>query len=726
MRCTCLTVVAVLASFASALVAQDVRVSPVAPVRGEAGAGFEPFVAVTIDSGDLDRFRASDVTLTGFPIPGGSVDLRLEAFDVLAPDAEVLVVTAQGEVPMPRPEVVTLRGTVEGDADSRVFLSLSPWGSHALIETEGKRFALVPPPTGVEGPHVVYDVADLPDHMQPDWMCHVDAATHDPLGLAMAEAGEGGEGARNGPCRVARVAIDSDYEYTAWLFGGNADASAAYALTLMAAVSEIYTYELNVRLVVPYLRVFAQDDDPYGGSDRLGELLSHWRATKGSVQRDLAHLFSGNFGGGVAYVSVMCSKDWGYAVSGVGGWFPYPLQDHHSGNWDLMVVAHELGHNFGTLHTHDGYEPPIDKCGLGDCSDAWGGTIMSYCHTCPGGMTNIVLRFGPLVIDRILFYLQFQAPCNLTNRLFAVDDAASVMRDASTRIDVLKNDAALNCDGIVLSTVQGISDQGGSVSIAQGTGEGGRDEALYVPPQGYTGADRFEYYLYREGAGYDLGEVFVDVIEPRPADQPGVTAPGVSVAYYVIPPSSSMPDYSALTPYKFDIVPNVDYPSSGGQFATSGRSNFVGAVFDGYFKAPETGLYVLSVESDDGSMLYLGDSLLVNNDGQHGMQERSAPAALEAGLHRLRVEFFENSGSAGLIVRAEGPGLPRQPIPASRWRHADCVADWSRDGAVNSIDFIAFLADWSAQNPRADLNDDGLISTIDFLAYLNAYAAGCP
>jgi len=725
-RRTCLTVVAVLASFASALVAQDVRVSPVAPVRGEAGAGFEPFVAVTIDIGDLDRFRGSEVTLTGFPIPGGSADLRLEAFDVLAPDAEVVVVTAQGEVPMPRPEVVTLRGTVEGDADSRVFLSLSPWGSHGLIETAGRRFALVPPPPGVAGPHLVYDVADLPDHLQPDWMCHVDAAKHDPLGLAMAEAGEGGGGARNGPCRVARVAIDSDYEYTAWLFGGNADASAAYALTLMAAVSEIYTYELNVRLVVPYLRVFAQDNDPYGGSDRLGELLNHWRATKGSVQRDLAHLFSGNFGGGVAYVSVMCSKDWGYAVSGVGGWFPYPLQDHNGGNWDLMVVAHELGHNFGTLHTHDGYEPPIDGCGLGDCSQAWGGTIMSYCHTCSGGMTNIVLRFGPLVIDRILYYLQFQAPCNLTNRVFAVDDAVTAIKDAATRLDVLRNDIALNCDGIVLSTVQGISDAGGTVSISSGTGEGGRDEVVYLPPQGFSGADRFEYFIFREGAGYDLGEVQISVIAPRPADSPGLTAPGSAVAYYVIPPSSSMPDYSALTPYKFDVVPNVDYPASGGQFATSGRSNFVGAVFEGYFKAPETGLYVLSVESDDGSMLYLGDSLLVNNDGQHGMQERSAPAALEAGLHRLRVEFFENSGSAGLIVRAEGPGLQRQPIPPSRWRHDDCVADWTRDGVVNSIDFIGFLAEWSAQNPKADLNDDGLISTIDFLAYLNAYAAGCP
>mgnify|MGYP005847621075 CR=1 FL=1 len=726
MRRTCLAVVAVLASFASVLVAQEVRVSPVLPWRGEAGAGFEPFVAVSVDVGDLDRFRAGEVMLTGFPVPGGSADLRLEAFDVLAPGAEVVAVTAQGVTPMPRPEVVTLRGTVEGDASSRVFLSLSPWGSHALIETEGRRFALVPPPTGVPGPHLVYDLADLPDHMQPDWMCHVDAAKHDPFGLAMANAGDRDGAERNGPCRVVRVAVDSDYEYTAGLFGGNADASAAYALTLMAAVSEIYTYELNVRLVVPYLRVFTQDEDPYGGSDRLGELLSHWRATKGSVQRDLVHLFSGNYAGGVAYVSVMCSKDWGYAVSGLAGWFPYPLQDHHSGNWDLMVVAHELGHNFGTLHTHDGYDPPIDNCGNGDCSQAWGGTIMSYCHTCPGGMTNIVLRFGPLVIDRILYYLQFQAPCTLTNRLFAVDDAATAMRDAPTRVDVLANDIPLNCDGIVLWSVQGISDAGGSVSISRGTGKGGRDEALYVPPQGFTGPDRFECYLYREGAGYDLGEVFVEVIEPRPADQPGVTVPGVSVAYYAIPPSGSMPDYSTMEPYKHDVVPSVDYPSTNGQFATSGRSSFVGAVFEGYFKAPETGVYVLSVESDDGSMLYLGDALLVNNDGQHGMQERSAPAALEAGLHRLRVEFFENSGSAGLIVRAEGPGLPRQPIPASRWRHADCVADWTRDGVVNSNDFIGFLAEWSAQSPRADLNDDGIVSTFDFLAYLNAYTSGCP
>ncbi|GIK19700.1 MAG: hypothetical protein DYG93_08800 [Leptolyngbya sp. PLA2] len=54
-----------------------------------------------------------------------------------------------------------------------------------------------------------------------------------------------------------------------------------------------------------------------------------------------------------------------------------------------------------------------------------------------------------------------------------------------------------------------------------------------------------------------------------------------------------------------------------------------------------------------------------------------------------------------------------------------CAADWNADGPVNTLDFIAFLNDWAAKEPRADVNGDGTINTLDFIAFLNLWAAGC-
>jgi len=62
---------------------------------------------------------------------------------------------------------------------------------------------------------------------------------------------------------------------------------------------------------------------------------------------------------------------------------------------------HELGHNFGTSHTHDSYSPQVDTCGVsfpGSCSSqlplAKSATIMSYCYLCNGGLENIAHTFG--------------------------------------------------------------------------------------------------------------------------------------------------------------------------------------------------------------------------------------------------------------------------------------------------------------------------------------------
>jgi len=51
------------------------------------------------------------------------------------------------------------------------------------------------------------------------------------------------------------------------------------------------------------------------------------------------------------------------------------------------------------------------------------------------------------------------------------------------------------------------------------------------------------------------------------------------------------------------------------------------------------------------------------------MDERQGEIALAAGEHRLRMEFFEQAGEEGLLVSYEGPGIPKQPIPAEAWAH---------------------------------------------------------
>lgn len=697
------------------------------PIRGLPGDG--AVREVRLDGAQAEAIRAERAAfrLADFPLPGGGgVDLELEPFEVLAPDAQVVLGTAQGDVEIGRPEVSLFRGRVAGEPDSRVFLSLSPLGANGLVQTGGSTLVLSSGGFGAGLPTVIADLADFPEppEFARGWECGVGPEHVNPLGLDLDALGGGGDQHRDNPCRIARIAIDSDFEYTSWLFGGDVDASAAYAVTLLGAVSEIYARDLNVRLVVPFVRVWGEDVDPYQGGN-LDLFRAEWNANMRHVRRELAHMLSGNYGGGVAWVSVLCSNTYGYGLSGVGGSFPYPLRDHDHGNWDLFVVAHELGHNFGTLHTHDGYDPPIDGCGLGDCTLAWGGTIMSYCHGCPGGMSNIVLAFHPRVITQISAYLA--GACDILGEglAYAYEDEGLTIQDEAVTIDVLANDLPINCATPGLYTVQGVTDRGGSAAISHGTGDEGRDEVLYTPAPGFAGLDTFFYLMQTDRGVIATGNVSVQVIAPRPGGVIGVSRAGLAVDYYALQGPDRLPDFDALTPVKRDYVAEVNFPSSSGSFATSGMFDNVGAVFHASLRIPETGLYTLSIESDDGSRLLLSGETVIDNDGLHGMVERSAPLALGAGWHPVRLEYFERSGAAGLVARIEGPGLPRQVIPASFWRMTDCVGDWVPDGTVNTIDFIAFLASWTARDPAADLDDNGQVNSADVVAFLNAWVGGC-
>lgn len=94
---------------------------------------------------------------------------------------------------------------------------------------------------------------------------------------------------------------------------------------------------------------------------------------------------------------------------------------------------------------------------------------------------------------------------------------------------------------------------------------------------------------------------------------------------------------------------------------------YFGLKFSGYIKVPATGIYTFYTESNDGSCLYIGQELVVDNDGSHGAVERSGQAALKKGLHPIVVTYLQEGGGKTLKVSVKGPGLDKMEIPAEMY-----------------------------------------------------------
>jgi alpha-L-fucosidase len=93
--------------------------------------------------------------------------------------------------------------------------------------------------------------------------------------------------------------------------------------------------------------------------------------------------------------------------------------------------------------------------------------------------------------------------------------------------------------------------------------------------------------------------------------------------------------------------------------------------FSGFLRVPESGVYRFWLRSDDGSRMWLGDDLLIDNDGPHGARELSAFVALEAGLHPVTVTMFQGDGGFDLAVAWTPPGARKSPLPAAVLWHGE-------------------------------------------------------
>jgi len=310
----------------------------------------------------------------------------------------------------------------------------------------------------------------------------------------------------------------------------------------------------------------------------------------------------------------------------------------------------------------------------------------------------------------------------------AIDDSYAVIAADVATLDVTSNDLDLAGLDLFIDSADATSALGAMISISSGTGPEGRDELVYTAPSAVFGEDTFQYII-SNGDFTAEATVRIDVLDPssfRAPENPAFTQPGIDVDYYVYTSGDVLPDFDLLDPYASDVVSSIDFASSSGEFVTSGRADDVGAVFTGFIDIPQTGVYTLFTNSDDGSKLYLGEDEIVNNDGLHPMVEIGTEVALQAGTHKLRVEFFERGGGAGLIMSIRGTdGVKRVVSADDLSRPVDCPADFDGSGELDIFDFLAFQNAFSAGDLAADFDGNGELNIFDFLAFQNQFAAGC-
>ncbi len=146
---------------------------------------------------------------------------------------------------------------------------------------------------------------------------------------------------------------------------------------------------------------------------------------------------------------------------------------------------------------------------------------------------------------------------------------------------------------------------------------------------------------------------------PALAQVPAGLKPGLNWAYYE-GRWRRLPDWSKLTPLKSGTCLTPVLPDDH-------KPEYFGVVYDGYIRIPEAGAYTFFTTSDDGSTVTIDDMLVTDNDGAHGESEEAGYVLLSAGVHKVRLQYYNGAVDYTFSLAVEGPGLKKQEVPKEWW-----------------------------------------------------------
>ncbi|MBN2006989.1 MAG: DUF11 domain-containing protein [Anaerolineae bacterium] len=330
----------------------------------------------TLDAAPREGAGGIPTTLS-LPLPdGGLARFELEAYVMMEPGLAAKF-----------PEFKTYLGRGVDDPTMTVRVSWTSSGLHAAIfDPDGIAF-VTPYRDGDVTRYIAYDEQDAAE------------PGIDETGGGVAPAAPRApqvDSRSNATRRTYRLAVATTGEY-AQAHGGTVTDTLAAVVASINDLNGMYEPELSARftLIAGNDRIIYTDPatDPFTNDDTsviLNENQDTLNTVIGSANYDVGHVFrSGN--SGKATLGTLCQANKARGVS-------------HGG---LAMMAHEMGHQFGAHHTHNGY----DDCATGEGYEPGSGfTIMSYAGLC--GVQSILepgegkgIYFHTYSFDEIMDYI---------------------------------------------------------------------------------------------------------------------------------------------------------------------------------------------------------------------------------------------------------------------------------------------------------------------------------
>ena len=148
-----------------------------------------------------------------------------------------------------------------------------------------------------------------------------------------------------------------------------------------------------------------------------------------------------------------------------------------------------------------------------------------------------------------------------------------------------------------------------------------------------------------------------------------------------------LPDFDSLTPVATGKANNFDIGLRQQEDSFAFR-------FTGYIEIPSNGGYTFYLNSDDGSKLYINGNLIVDNDGEHAIQESSGYIYLLTGKHPITVTYFDNGGENDLTVSYSSLYITKKEIPVNTLFRCDWDGDFNQDCVVDINDLQTIAESW--------------------------------